>query len=415
MPSNRLAKSSVTKRDGKRTKVPRPQSGAKEKRRRFDVPKAVIQLVWIRAAGHCEQCGADLTVDYRSGSKTPWGDVAHIAPASADGPRAFADYSPAEAERLTSDPDNLMLLCPGEHRRTDRAADAYPISDLRQHHLSHLAQIRHAAQRGETQRAQGLIVLGRHWATENVIRPRDLQEAMLAEGLWAEADPVVHVLPEPGRNGRDELYWQSVERSIDEQLEDRLAKRTSKYGDPLNLCVAGVADIPSLIRVGRQLGDRSNRFLYSRDRQHVLRWPNPFAAPPEFLYEPPGDGEGPIALVLSLSAEVPHRDVGAALPGGRIATFTTPQPRYDLLQSRAAIHAFRKELQVQLSCLEAGSDQPIHVFAAIPAALAIEFGALLSTQHAHRYVIYDREGGSNAFTVAMELGPRRASPINQAA
>jgi hypothetical protein len=72
-------------------------------------------------------------------------------------------------------------------------------------------------------------------------------------------------------------------------------------------------------------------------------------------------------------------------------------------------------LQARLSQLEAESDQPIHVFAAIPAALGIEFGALLSTQHAHRYVIYDREGESNAFAVAMELGPRRALPITQVA
>ncbi|PNS09775.1 HNH endonuclease [Solilutibacter silvestris] len=399
-----------------------PKSPAQTKRaasrarnKRHDVPERVKLLVWIRAAGHCEQCGADLTVDLRSGRDVKLGDVAHIAPASPDGPRAFEDYTSEEAEHLSSDPENLLLLCPGDHRRTDRSPDAYPISDLRQHHLSHIAQIRHAAQRGETQRAQGLIILGQHWATENVIRPRDLQEAMLAEGLWAEVDPVVHVLPEPGRNGRDELYWQSVERSIDEQLEDRLTKRTSKAGDPLNLCVAGVADIPSLIRVGRQLGDRSNRFLYSRDRQYILRWPDPLAPPPEFLYVPPGDREGPIALVLSLSAEVPQRDVLAALPSSRIASFTTLQPRYDLLQSRAAIHAFRKELQVRLSQLEAESDQPIHVFTAIPAALAIEFGALLSTQHAHRYVIYDREGESNAFAVAMELGPRRAPTINQAA
>lgn len=384
------------------------------RKKRHDVPEQVKLLVWIRAAGHCEQCGADLTADLRSGRAVKLGDVAHIAPASPDGPRAFEDYTPEEAQRLSSDPDNLLLLCPGDHRRTDRSPDAYPILNLQQHHLSHIAQIRHAAQRGETQRAQGLIILGRHWATENVIRPRDLQDAMLAEGLWAEADPVVHVLPVPGRSGRDELYWQTVERSVDEQLEDRLAKRTSRHGDPLNLCVAGVADIPSLIRVGRQLGDRGNRFLYSRDRQYILQWPNPLAPPPEFLYTPPGDGEDPIALVLSLSAEVPQRDVLAALPAQRIATFTTPQPRYDLLQSRAAIHAFRKELQVRLSELEAESDQPIHVFAAIPAALAIEFGALLSTQHAHRYVIYDREGKSNAFVAVMELGPRRASTFNQA-
>lgn len=385
--------------------IARPRSKAG----RHNVPKSIMTLVWIRAAGHCEQCGADLTVDVRSGRRVPWGDVAHIAPASADGPRSLDDYSPEDAARLTRDPANLMLLCPGDHRRTDRAAAAYGSVDLTRHHLSHLEQIRHAARRGETQRAEGLILLGQHWATENVIRPRDLQDAMLAEDLWAEATPRMHVLPAPYAGGRDELYWRSVERAIDEQLEGRLTRRTSSHGDPVQLCIAAMADIPSLMRVGRQLGDRSNHVVFSRNRKTVLRWPDPSAAPPEYLYEPPTEGPGPLALVLSLSATIPLRDVHAALPGARVAIFTTSRPDYGLLQSRAAIHAFRSALQMRLSELEAGSAEPIHVFAAVPAALALEFGALLSTQHAHPYVIYDREGANNAFVTVMSLGPRQPS------
>lgn len=376
---------------------------------RYNVPKSIVTLVWIRAAGHCEQCGADLTVDFRSGSRVPWGDVAHIAPASADGPRSLDDYSSEDAARLTRDPANLMLLCPGDHRRTDRAAAAYGSEDLTQHHLAHIEQIRHAARRGETLRAEGLIVLGQHWATENVIRPRDLQDAMVGENLWAETTPRVHVLPTPGAGGRDELYWRTIERSIDEQLAGRLTRRTSPHGDPVHLCIAAVADIPSLMRVGRQLGDRSNHVVFSRDRNTILRWPDPRAASPEYTYAPPPEGSGPLALVLSLSAEIPPRDVQAALPSARLATFSTPQPHYSLLRSRAAIHSFRTALQMRLSELEASTSGSIHVFAAIPAALALEFGALLSTQHAHTYVIYDREGANNAFAVAMTLGPRQPS------
>ncbi|MNO05239.1 hypothetical protein D3C81_2265510 [compost metagenome] len=42
------------------------------------------------------------------------------------------------------------------------------------------------------------------------------------------------------------------------------------------------------------------------------------------------------------------------------------------------------------------------MFAAIPAALAIEFGALLTTQHRHPYIIYDR-GEKNDFVFALSL------------
>ncbi|MDT4872152.1 SMODS-associated and fused to various effectors sensor domain protein [compost metagenome] len=73
-----------------------------------------------------------------------------------------------------------------------------------------------------------------------------------------------------------------------------------------------------------------------------------------------------------------------------------------MVKNRAVINAFRDALQLHLSALEARSPDPIHVFAAIPAALAIEFGALLTTQHRHPYIIYDR-GEKNDFVFALSL------------
>lgn len=374
---------------------------------RLSTPEPVKRLVWIQAAGHCEQCGDDVTHDFRTGSTFPWAAVAHVLPASPQGPRAPAGYDEDAAKRHTVDPENLMLLCPSCHGRTDLDPDGYPLEDLSRHHRDHIAQIRHAARRGETQRATGLIILGGHFATENVIRARDLTEAMLSESLWAEGDVQVLRLRAPGARGRDALYWQSVEQDIDERLRDRLDKRTSASGDPLNLAVVGLADIPSLIRVGRQLGDRSNRFLYSRDRgSETLRWTDRAAQPPEWTYSVPPPGDGPLALVLALSAELSDAAILDALPGARIARFSVPTPEYGLVRNRGTIDSFRRVLQPRLSQLEASTAEPIHLFAAIPAALAIELGALLSTHHAHTYWIYDREAG-NRFVPMMDLGPRR--------
>jgi hypothetical protein len=78
-----------------------------------------------------------------------------------------------------------------------------------------------------------------------------------------------------------------------------------------------------------------------------------------------------------------------------------------MLQNRRVIHAFRDALQVVLSKLEALTPDPIHVFAAIPAALAIEFGAVLTTQHQHPYQIFDRDkDAQNSFQPALFLGPK---------
>jgi 5-methylcytosine-specific restriction endonuclease McrA len=384
-----------------------PKSARNKKQTgRFSTPAPVKRLVWVRAAGHCEQCGDDVTRDFRTGSTFNWAAVAHVVPASSQGPRAPDGYDDAAAQNHTADPDNLMLLCPSCHARIDLDANSYPVQDLSRHHRDHIEQIRDAASRGETQRATGLIILGGHFATENVIRAKDLTDAMLSESLWAGGEVQTLRLREPGADGRDEVYWRTVEQDIDERLHDRLSKSTSALGDPLNLAVVGLADIPSLIRVGRQLGDRSNRFLFSRDRSGTLRWVDPAAPAPEWTYTAPPPGDGPVALVLALSAELPDAAIHDALPGARIARFSVPTPEYGLIRNRATIDSFRCALQPHLSQLEASTTEPLHLFAAVPAAIAIEFGALLSTQHAHPYLIYDRDAG-NHFVPMMDLGPRR--------
>lgn len=298
-----------------------------------------------------------------------------------------------------------MLLCPSCHTRTDKDPQGYPLSDLSKHHHDHIEQIRHAARRGETRRAMGLIILSQHFASENVIRREDLLEAMLSESLWAENDIQILQLRPPGDSGRDEFYWQSIERDVDQGLRHRLTRSTSAQGDPLNLAVVGLADIPSLIRVGRQLGDRSNRHLFSRDRSGTLRWTDPNAPAPQWTFSAAPSGGGPIALVLELSAHLRDEDILEALPDARIARFSTPTPEYGIVRNRAVIDGFRSALQPRLSQVEASTGAPIHLFAAIPAAIAIELGALLSTQHAHNYRIYDR-GPTNKFVATMELGPR---------
>ncbi|RRW39953.1 HNH endonuclease [Pseudomonas luteola] len=372
---------------------------------RYDTDDVTKRVVWTQAAGHCELCGTDLMYDYRAGKPMKWGEVAHILPASPKGPRGCANHDEAKAESLTNDPANLMLLCPGCHDKIDRDADGYPESDLSGLHQAYLERIRLAATTPDGGRAIPIIVQSQHFATINDIPVRDLLVAMSAEGLTAFDHPIKITFPAPSHRGRDAHYWQTIKDNIQYELEHQLKRRGGAYGDAPALAVVGLADIPALMMLGQSLGDRSKRLLFSFNREHQLRWPNQSAEPPEFLFTPPADGSGPIALVLSISAQVPSRDVEDALPGVRIAELRIPEPSYAMVKNRRVIHAFRDALQTHLSQLEAMTVNTIHVFAAIPAALAIEFGALLTTQHQHAYLIFDRDkDNKNSFTPTLQLG-----------
>lgn len=381
------------------------QEKSKPANGRYDTDNETKRIVWIQSAGHCELCGTDLTYDYRAGKPMKWGEVAHILPASPKGPRGRDDHDEAKAELLTNDTANLMLLCPGCHEKIDRDADGYPESDLSGLHQAYLERIRLAATTPDGGRAIPVIVQSQHFATINDIPVRDLLGAMSAEGLTAFDHAIKIIFPAPSHRGRDAHYWQSIQDSVQHELEQQLKRRGGAYGDAPTLAVVGLADIPALMMLGQSLGDRSKRLLFSFNREHQLRWPNQSAEPPEFLFTPPADGDGPLALVLSISAQVPLRDVEEALPCARIAELSIPEPSYAMVQNRRVIHAFRDALQMHLSRLEAATAGTIHVFAAIPAALAIEFGALLTTQHRHPYLIFDRDkDNQNRFTPTLQLG-----------
>lgn len=335
-----------------------------------------------------------------------WGEVAHILPASPKGPRAQTEHDEAKAQALTNDSANLMLLCPSCHDRIDRDADGYPKNDLSGLHQAYLERIRLAATTPDGGRAIPVIVQSQHFATINDIPVRDLLVAMSSEGLTAFDHEIKITFPQPGPRGRDGIYWQNIKDSIQHDLDQQLRRRGGTYGDAPALAVVGLADIPALILLGQAIGDRSKRLLFSFNREHQLRWPDPSAEPPEFLFTSPPDGDGPLALVLSISAQVPHRDVNVALPDSRIAELSIPEPSYMMVQNRRVIHAFRDSLQIRLSQLEAMTESTIHVFSAIPAALAIEFGALLTTTHQHPYLIFDRDkDNQNLFKPTLHLGP----------
>lgn len=391
------------------TEQTKPAKGrARRTTGRFDTDDVTKSIVWARAAGHCELCGDDLTRDVRVGAPLRWGHVAHILPASPKGPRGGGDHDATQADAKSNDPDNLMLACPGCHTKADTNEEGYPAHDLTDLHAAQVDRIALAARTPQAAKAITLVVLSRHFQTLNLIAKGDLERAMSAEGITAISAAPPVILPEP-IGARDEGYWRAVFRQVRHEIERRLETAKTFHGDVPLLAVLGLADIPALMVVGQAIGDRIPRQLYSFHRISRVQWPNMVAVPPAFQYTPPPDGSGPVALMLSISGKIPERDVLSALPDARIAVLTVREPSTLLVQNRRVIHAFVEAIQTPLSDLEALTPDPIHVFPAIPAAFAIEFGAFLTMQHRHPYLVYDRAEGDR-FAPILPLGYPQEAP-----
>jgi len=370
---------------------------------RFDTDPKVKNYVWSRAAGHCELCSLDLTQDLITLTPAKLGEVAHIIPASPKGPRSDTNQTPEISEALTDDPNNLMLLCPTCHNIIDKTPDGYPKDDLTAVHQAFLSKVEFAANHAITHPSAGIIIIGKHFETPVRIDPGELQQALWRDAIQPICRPLTIEGPVVDRYGRDDRYYEQFKSNINQKLEHDLTLYRGRLGDNPIIGVVGIADIPSLMIFGQQLGDRIRHKIYSSNRNTRLRWPDVNAPVPEFKFSFTENGDAEYALVMSISGDIPDRDVLSILPNCSIAKFSATMPNYNIVQNEEAISHFGIEIQKALSQLEASSPKPIHVFAAIPAAMAIKFGSLLTTNHKHPYAIYDRDPPSNAFRLHIKL------------
>lgn len=367
---------------------------------RRNAKQRVIDAVWIRAAGHCELCSRDLTYDRLGLTLARLGEVAHILPASPNGPRDTDGQQKNSQDDLydCNDPGNLMLLCPSCHTDIDKTPDNYPANDLTAHHEAFLGSVSFAAARAKYNEAQGLLIHSQHLPSLTRIDPSQLQSAMWRDRLRPLARPAILTLPPLDGGARDDAYYVTVRRRVQRFLDTDLPLTRSEDGDGPQLGVAGIADMPSLMIVGEAIGDRRRRKLYSYDRETGLMWSDANAEPKDFDFTFAPDVPGPIVLALQISALLPLREIlEAAPPNANVAHFIASEPVYSYVKNERFIGHFRDQLQKKLSVLEAHTSEPIHLFMSIPAALAFELGALRSTNHRHRYVVYDRDDLTKKF------------------
>lgn len=114
-----------------------------------------------------------------------WGEVAHILPASPNGPPGGCEHSAVEAEALTNDTENLILACHSCHEKIDRDAGGYPRKTC-EHSTRRFSSASNWLQKAaELRQGVGLIFLNQHFAAHSDIQTCGLLVAMFSEGLFA--------------------------------------------------------------------------------------------------------------------------------------------------------------------------------------------------------------------------------------
>jgi len=243
--------------------------------------------------------------------------------------------------------------------------------------------------------------------TDFLIDPDDAHRA-----IWpkypAEEHPIVIDLSAPRLPAEGEAFFALMAQSISQAIQAALSRRA---GMPRihSLSLFAIAPIPLLIHTGRCLGDIQHVDLYQphRDRQD-WKWKEDEDA--EAFYEivkPEGalEPDRSVALVFSISGQMSHELVSRAVTGRPIIyEIRARAVGRDFLQTRKRLELFSYEVRNILVALQDAHYQrkPIHVFAALPAPMAIEFGRNIKSLDTP-FIIYEYENSQHAYVPALKI------------
>jgi hypothetical protein len=373
-------------------------------------PEPIKRLLWGRAAGRCQfpGCNKDLTRDPVTRQAGNFADKAHIRAFGSSGPRARAGRTGAQSHVL----DNLMLLCGVHHREVDGSSSLYPPTTLERYKREHEARVRRATTWSGLEPTIAVSIRGLIGGVRAPHVPSgSLWPLLQGYGYMPITDEPVDIdLTGLAGDERHREYWWGVERQIRDRLESALGPHGALTGGT-HLSLFALAPMPLLMCAGKLLGDTRPITVHPFDR-YTGRWGYSGDAPAaRFEWTlAPGEPQADVALIVEISVAVDRELVRAACPPGTAeVTFRAETPEYSVFRSPTDLRAFHDAM---LACIDAiaskhGTAVRVHVFPAIPAVSAVQFGRLLLPKAHPAMAVYDHVGSSGGWARALQLLERR--------
>jgi hypothetical protein len=369
------------------------------------IPEKVKIRLWGKAAGRCEYegCNQPLWIDTTTRIEFNTAYIAHIIGDTPGGPRG----DPVFSDMLKSDLSNLMLLCDVHHRLIDKEDErGHPPERLRRMKKVHEDRIGLLGSIGPEKKSHIVLYGANIGIHSSPLSFSKAAVAMVPEWFPAEATPIALGMVNSSLVDHDELFWRvesaQLHSMISQQIRPRLAQGTIQH-----LSIFGLAPQPLLMLLGFGLSDIPAAQVYQLHREPPGSWAWQ-DHPPGFDYiveSPPASEIGPPALVFSLSATVTDKRIRAVLPNAAIWKIVSPAPNNDFLKSSEQAERFRQIVRTLMDQIKArhGQDAVIHVFPAMPVALAIDFGRIIMPKADLALKIYDENRDKGGFVHAIDL------------
>lgn len=357
------------------------------------------RAVWVAAGGRCCICKRRLDVGLADAVVLA-GDVAHIAGSSDSAGSPRGDSAVPLPER--DEENNLLLLCPTEHRMVDgRLEEMFTEDVLLQLKIRHEKDVQRALDNafGEV-RTLMLRVQGEVARQPTNVPKNQAVAAVLRQGLvpvspnhYDGSGPFIE-LPRI----QDLHAFRSAAKDIlNNQVEQiRVALEEGQFDV---LSVFAFADLPTLVQLGYLIGPNIPTRVFERDRSTGSWSWNDVADPLQFTITQPAELVGrpdEVVVVTNVSGSV---DIDS-LPEQIMSIprwVVSPQDsagRLSIVQHSADVENFAQTLKTVLGQLEAFCATPltVHLLGPMPIPVAITAGQVLRSRTVNELVTYDYDG-----------------------
>lgn len=366
----------------------------------------------VAAGGRCTFCKEFLSEDETTGQFVFTGQLAHIVGATEHQGSPRGQSSKTLKQRAM--PENLMLLCPGEHKVIDTFEhwSTYGEEQLLAFKRQHERDVRELTGLLRKPKSTVIRVSGdvRGYAVD--FSKQAVIRALLGEQRFPDfslhddsQNCEVDLRPHDGEDDSDGTYWNSTALTLTKRLRPLNNHLKTKEID--HISVFALARIPILVQLGVLLDDITNVAVHNRRRGSGEGWGWYAQGRSRNLTfsvkEVPGQGD-PV-VTFSISGPVDLDALPVELQG---------KPRYDIraegvtlnpkvLQSSEDLEALIDRWREVLATLEADHrNQPISLVLAVCAAAAVEIGRTHMTGAHAPLRVFDRI--NNVYTLALEIG-----------
>jgi len=361
-------------------------------------------LLIVRAGGRCEFDDHNEYLLHHPLTLTPgnFAQMAHIVAFKKDGPRGKSPLRPEYINEIS----NLMLLCPQCHKLIDDHPDQYPVPVLQKYKESHEDRIFHVTGLGPDKKTT-VVQLKARIAGQTVAIP--VAQVTSAVAPRYPTDAKGHLIDLTAINSEGKAFLDEACRCIKQKVE-RLYEPGMDVHETRHISLFALAPIPLLIYLGSQLSNKVpvDVFQRHRDTEDWVWKDSGTQAEYRFDKIQEGNGEGGIALIVSLSGKITLE----ALPTNIDDQFTVyeltltnidPNPTY--LRQREDLAGFKEIYQAGLRTIarQCGRCETIHLFPAVPAPVAIYCGRELLPKVDPKLLIYDYDKRLGGFTPTIEV------------